>query len=303
MNRAQATLLTLGSMLGLALAAVAGLAWYVASQLTRRRKPNVRADPAAIGLEYETVAFTSRDGLRLGGWFVPGATPVRGTVIFCHGHDGSLDPDLKYVPAFHRHGYNVLQFDFRAHGRSQGRYVSMGYYERLDLLGAVDYVQARGIDRVGVLGFSLGGAVGISTAAQCPAIAAVVSDGGFARIQPTLAAGIHERGVPAWLARLLAPIVARIAGWRLGCDLAAADPLRWIGRISPRPVLLIHAGQDVFVPQAEVEALYAAAGNPKEIWIVSEAEHRRVDDAQPEEYMERILGFFDRGLWKEESNA
>jgi fermentation-respiration switch protein FrsA (DUF1100 family) len=303
MNRTQAILLALGSMAGLALATVAGLAWYVAGQLTRRRKPDVRADPAALGLDYETVAFASRDGLRLGGWFVPGTAPLRGTVIFCHGHNGSLDPDLKYVPAFHGHGYSVLQFDFRAHGRSQGRYVSMGYYERLDLLGAVDYVQARGIDRVGVLGFSLGGAVSISTAAQCPAIAAVVSDGGFGRIQPTLAAGIHERGVPTWLARLLAPIVARIAGWHLGCDLAAADPLRWVGQISPRPVLLIHGGRDTFVPLAEVEALYAAAGNPRELWIVHEAEHRRVDDARPEEYMERILAFFDRWLWKEESNA
>lgn len=283
--------------------ALAGLAWYAAAQLIQRRAPDAPADPADLGLDYEAVTFPSRDGLRLGGWFVSGVAPVRGTVVFCHGHAGSLDPDLQYVPAFHRHGYNVLQFDFRAHGRSEGQRVSMGYYERLDLLGAVDFLLGRGIDRVGVLGFSLGGAVAITTAAKCPAIAAVVSDGGFARIRPTLQIGIQARGVPAWLARQLAPVVMRLAGWRLGCDPSAADPLRWIGQISPRPLLLIHGGQDLYVPRPEIEALYAAAGNPKDLWIVPEAEHRQVDRVRPVEYMSRVLGFFDRSLAGEESDA
>jgi fermentation-respiration switch protein FrsA (DUF1100 family) len=303
MTRLRAALVVLGGVTGLAAAALAGLAWYMASQIIRRRPPDAVAHPASLGLPYETVTFASRDGLHLGGWFVPGTAPVRGTAIFCHGHAGSLDPDLKYVPDFHRHGYNVLQFDFRAHGRSEGRHVSMGYYERLDLLGAVDHLQARGIERVGVLGFSMGGAVAISTAAQCPAIAAVISDGGFARIQPTLKASFQEGGLPGWLAGLLAPIVSRITGWRLKCDLVAADPLRWIGRIGPRPVMLIHGGRDRFVPRSEIEQLYAAAGNPREMWIVPEAEHRRVDQVRPQEYVHRILAFFDRWLFEEVENA
>jgi alpha-beta hydrolase superfamily lysophospholipase len=289
-------LIALVSLTSAVLIAVAGLTWHATAQVIRRRTPDAPADPADLGLMYEPVTFPSRDGLRLGGWFVPAADPVHGTVIFCHGHAGSLDPDLRYVPAFQQHGYNVLQFDFRAHGRSEGQHVSMGYYEQSDLLGAVDHLQERGIKRVGVLGFSLGGAVAISTAAQCPTIVAVVSDGGFARILPTLERGLQQRGVPGWLARSLAPIIVRIAGRRLGCDLQAADPLRWIHQISPRSVLFIHGGQDTYVPQAEIEQLYAAAGNPKALWIVPEAEHRRVDQARPEEYMARVLGFFDQSL-------
>jgi alpha-beta hydrolase superfamily lysophospholipase len=279
-----------------ALIALTSLAWHVAAQVIHRRAPDAVADPADLDLDYEPVTFHSRDGLRLGGWFLPAAQPVRGTVIFCHGHAGSLDPDLNYVPAFHRRGYHVLQFDFRAHGRSEGQHVSMGYHERSDLLGAVDHLRARGIERVGVLGFSMGGAVAISTAAQCPSIAAVASDGGFARLRPTLRTGLQQRGLPPWLARCLVPIVVRIAGWRLGCDLTVADPLRWIAQISPRPVLLIHGGQDVYVSRAEIEDLYAAAGNPKALWIVPEAEHRQVDKARPQEYMRRVLGFFDQSL-------
>ena len=172
----------------------------------------------------------------------------------------------------------------------------MGYYERLDLEAAVDYVQALTPGQIGVLGFSMGGAVAISTAAQNPAIAAVVSDGGFARLQPTLKAGLRERGVPRWLSRLVTPWTMRMAGWRLACNLAEADPLRWVHLLSPRPVLFIHGGRDRYVPQAEIEALHAAAGNPKALWIVQEAEHRRIDEARPEEYQARVLAFFEEWL-------
>jgi alpha-beta hydrolase superfamily lysophospholipase len=303
MRPLRAILLGLAAGGGFVPLALLGLAWYAARQVTRRRKPDALWNPADLGLEYEPVTFVSRDGLRLGGWFVPGAEPARGTVIFCHGHAGSLDPDLKYVPAFHNHHFSVLQFDFRAHGRSEGQCVSMGYNERLDLLGAVDWLQARAIERVGVLGFSMGGSVAISAAAQCPAIAAIISDGGFARIEPTLRAGMRDRGMPARLADILSPLIVEIAGWRVGCDLPAADPLRWIARISPRPVLLIHGGQDSYIPHGEIDRLYAAAGHPKELWLVTEAEHRQVDAVHPEEYIARVLGFFDQWLVQEGADA
>jgi fermentation-respiration switch protein FrsA (DUF1100 family) len=296
MSRSRIGWLGLAGLPAAAMAGLTGMACYSAERLIERRQPDATADPAALGLEYEPVQFPSQDGLRLGGWFIPGKAPVRGTVIFCHGHAGSLDPDLQYVPVLQQHGYHVLQFDFRAHGRSQGQYVSMGYWERLDLLGAVEFLQMRDIRRVGVLGFSMGGAVAISTAARCPAIAAVVSDGGFARIVPTVRAGMHARGLPGWMAGPLAPAVVWIAGRRLGCTLPSADPLHWIKGISPRPVLLIHGGRDPFVPAAEIEALYRAAGHPKTLSVVPEAGHRQVHEVRPQEYVDQILSFFDHGL-------
>lgn len=291
-----AALITVAS---LALAMLILLGWLAADRLIQRRTPDAPADPAQLGLEFEEVHFRSLDGLRLGGWFIPGREPQCGTVIFCHGHAGSLDSDLRYVPSFQQLGLNVLQFDFRAHGRSEGQQVSMGYFEGLDLLAAVEYAQTLSSQQIGVLGFSMGGAVAISTAAKCPAIAAVVSDGGFSRIQPTLQAGLRQRGIPRWLAKIVAPWTLRIAGWRLGCDLAKADPLRWIHQLSPRPALFIHGGRDSYVALDEIEALHATAGNPKAIWIVQEAEHRRIDEARPKEYLARILAFFEESLAQE----
>lgn len=274
---------------------VGGLAFYGAHVLTRRRAPDAMASPADHDLNYEDVVFASRDGLTLRGWFVPAISP-RGTVIFCPGHAGSMDPDLKYAPAFHARGYNVLMFDFRAHGRSDGNLVSMGSLEQQDLLGATDFLRRRGIGRLGVLGFSMGGRVAISAAPQTEAIAAVVSDGGPVTILEAVAAGSRQRGLPGFLAVLIARLTLWLAGRRVGCNLSEADAPRWVSRLAPRALLLVHGGRDPYVSTVAVQALFAAAEQPKELWIVPEAGHRQADELQPDEYLARVIGFFDRHL-------
>jgi dipeptidyl aminopeptidase/acylaminoacyl peptidase len=274
---------------------IGAISLYGSSQLIRRRVPDAPSDPARYGLTYEQVTFSSRDGLTLRGWFIP-APEVRGTVVFCHGHAGSMDPDVKYAPAFNERGYNVLMFDFRGHGRSEGQHVSMGYYERRDLLGAVDYLEKRGIDRVGVLGFSMGGAVAMATAPHSEAIRAVVSDGGFARLSDTIAAGVREQGLPSFLASLVGHLIVWLMGLRLGCSPSGADPIHWVDKIAPRALFIIHGALDPFVAVEEARELYAAASEPKEIWIVPEAGHRQADRHHPEEYRHRVLAFFDQWL-------
>jgi alpha-beta hydrolase superfamily lysophospholipase len=260
-------------------------------QIIKRRTPDVRTDPADYDLSYEEVAFPSRDGLTLRGWFIPAEKP-QGTIVFCHGHGGSMDPDIEYAPAFHDSGYNVLMFDFRGHSRSEGQRVSMGYYERLDLLGAVDYLRSRGIDRVGVLGFSMGGVVAISTASQSEAIRAVISDGAFARLSSAIASGARERGLPGWVS----PLIICLASLRLGAWLPKADPIRWVDKIAPKALFIIHGGLDPYVSLAEVQELYAKASEPKELWVVPEASHRMVDKQCPDEYRAKLLAFFDKWL-------
>jgi fermentation-respiration switch protein FrsA (DUF1100 family) len=274
---------------------VSGLVLYSARVLTRRRVPDAPASPADYGLHYEEVAFPSRDGLTLRGWFILAASP-RGTVIFCHGHAGSMDPDLKYAPAFHDRSYNVLMFNFRAHGGSDGHLVGMGSLEQQDLLGAVDWLRERGFKRLGVLGFSMGGRVAISTAPQTDAIAAVVSDGGPVTILEAIAAGSRERGLPGFLAVPVAWLTLWLAGRWVGHKLANADAVRWVPQLPPCALMLIHGGRDPYVSTAAVKGLFAAAGEPKELWIVPEAGHRQVDKLQPDEYLGRVIGFFDRYL-------
>jgi fermentation-respiration switch protein FrsA (DUF1100 family) len=282
-------------IVALMLSGLAAIAWTGSSKLMARRIPDPQVSPADFGLAFEEASFQSRDGLTLHGWFIP-ANSAKSTIIFCHGHAGSMDPDVAYAPWFHEVGFNVLMFDFRAHGRSEGGRVSMGYFERQDLLGAIDYLLSRGITEVGVMGFSMGGAVGITTAAQCEAIRAVISDGGFAHLESAVIGWGLERGLPRRLARPLARLIITVAGWRLGIRLTDADPLRWVAHIAPRAVLFIHGDRDPFVTISDVEALYAQAGEPKGLWRIAEAKHRRVDRLQPIEYRRRVTDFFERYL-------
>ena len=283
-------------VVALSLIALAGLAWGGSSKLMARRTPDLAASPSDYGLTYQDVSFQSRDDLTLRGWFIPANSSVRGTIIFCHGHAGSMDPDTVYAPWLNKAGFNVLMFDFRAHGRSEGDRVSLGYFERLDLLGAIDYLQSRGITEVGVMGFSMGGAVGLATAAENETIRAVISDGGFARMESAVLGWGLERGLPRWLALLIARLIITATGWRLGVRLSDADPIQWVAQIAPRAVLFIHGDRDPFITIADVEALYAKSGEPKMLWRVAEAQHRRIDRVRPAEYRQRVIDFFEQYL-------
>lgn len=282
--------------LAAAVASLFGIAgWYVSGQIIRRRKPDVTTSPADVGLEHEDVSFTSEDGIPLKGWLIPAGSGER-AVIFLHGHAGSMDPDVKYAPWFHERGISVLMFDFRGHGRSGGYHVSMGYFERRDLLAAEKFLLQRGYQRIGVLGFSMGGAVALSGAPLSQHIRAVAADGSFAWLHNAIRVGVQERGVPRFLAAPIARLAVRIAGWRLGANLAEAAPALGAGKIAPRALLLIHGAEDPYTTTEEVQAMFAAAGEPKELWVVPGAGHRNVDEVEPEAYKVKVIGFFDRWL-------
>ena len=277
---------------------VALVAWYGADQLVQRRRPDLPATPADYGLRYEAVSFTARDGLPLQGYWMPApgdlpdAPPSAPAIVLCHGYNGSLDADLKTAPLLNRAGFGVLAFDFRAHGRSDGHLVSLGYHERQDLLGAVDWLQKRGVSRVGVLGFSMGGAVALSAAPLHPLIHVVVADGAFAEVRTLIEGGLRERYKTGPLTPWLAWAMLQAIGWRVAANVAQADPLRVIGELAPRAVLLIHGAQDPYVPMDSIRALYRAARPPKALWVVPEAGHREAAQLRPQEYERRVVDFF-----------
>jgi fermentation-respiration switch protein FrsA (DUF1100 family) len=187
-------------------------------------------------------------------------------------------------------------FDFRAHGRSDGRMSTIGYLERQDVLGAVDFVRAKGIHRIGLLGFSMGGIVAMLTAPICPDVRAVISDGGPARMRTALTVWAGEHGVPRPLGAVLAWLVLTATSLRVGANLFDYEPVRRVGRIAPRPILFVHGERDPYIPPADFDALVAAANEPKEVWRVPEAGHRTVDQVYPEEYRRRVVAFFEQHL-------
>ncbi len=289
-------------ILNLTLAIVATLgvvalivAWLLSGLIVRRRAPDPPCLPDAFDLPFEPVNFPARDGAKLAGWLT-GEQGSRPTVIFCAGMFGSMDGDTHLLPMFFEAGFNVLQFDWRAHGLSGGACSTLGVREVLDVQGAVDFLQSRGVRQIGLMGFSFGGAVALRAAALDRRVACVICDGGPASIQHAFEGYLRERGVRV---RYIVPflwLVLRLVEVRLGLRLAEADPLPSVGAIGPRPVLFIHGERDMLVPPIDQDRLFAACGEPKTLWRIEGAGHRQGYELQPEEYRQRVIGFFNQHL-------
>jgi len=282
-------------LLAIPILLIAALAWLGSNYLLARRPPDKADSPANYELTAEAAEFRAGDGVTLRGWYIPAGDSLK-TVIVCSGANGSLDADMHVAPWLHAAGFNVLLFNWRAHGDSAGEVVTLGFNERYDLIAAVRFVKLKGAERVGVLGFSMGGTVAVAAAAVYEDVNAVVADSPFVYVLSAVAGGLLERGVPEGLSFLLARVFVVTACLRTRLNLFDIDLVRWIQRVAPRPLLLIFGEQDVIVPKSEVDVLFARAGEPKEVWRVPEAAHRNIHVRQPEEYRRRILDFFNRHL-------
>lgn len=292
-----ATALILLGALAFAAVVLGRRVWKAAGELVYPTRRHATFTPADYGaMDAEPVSFMSQDGLTLRGWFLPAPGPVKGTIICSHGYAGECSPDLIYAPMFNRAGYHVMLFDYRGHGASEGTFTSLVYYERGDLLCGLEYLRSRGIARVGLIGFSMGGAITLSTAPLSPMVVGAVSDCTFGELNRVISTAAEERGVPHVIAALLGYLVQAAASVRLRANLFSADPIRHIAEISPRPVLIMHGEADEAIPVSEASRLYGAAREPKELWTVPGAHHRRIEDVAPEEYRRRVIEFFDRAF-------
>jgi uncharacterized protein len=274
---------------------IAALAWLGSNYLLARRPPDEASSPANYDLTAEAAEFQSGDGVTLRGWYIPAEGSMK-TIVVCSGTNGSLDADVHVAPWLHAAGFNVLLFDWRAHGQSAGEVVTLGFNERYDLIAAVRFAMSQGADRVGVLGFSMGGTVALATAAVYADIHAVVADSPFVYVLSAVAGGLIERGAPEGLSFLLARLFVATACLRTRLNLFDIDLVQWIHRVAPRPLLLIFGEQDIIVPKTEVDLIFTVAGDPKEVWRVPEAAHRNIHVRRPEEYRQRILEFFEKNL-------
>jgi alpha-beta hydrolase superfamily lysophospholipase len=282
---------------GVALLVLFGLGYAATIPLMRRRVPDVPDHPALHGMSNsEEICFASRDGLQLGGWWIPAPVPARGAVILCPGQNGSLDKDIPQAVPLHKAGFHVLMFDFRAHGRSEGNRVTFGALEQDDLLGAVDYVTTRrGIEWIALMGFSIGAGVALLVAAQDDRIAALVVDGAYPRLSGILAGWGRIRGLPDVLARGVAWLALLIGSLRARCRLYRANPIRTADQITV-PLLFIHGEQDPFVSSAGLNKLAEAVSGPVEIWALPDAGHREAFVKYRDEYNSRVTAWFEQHL-------
>jgi uncharacterized protein len=293
-----ATAATLG-VSGAAAALVSAVSGYLVYQYARARGQWGTDEPPDG--TFEDVSFAcSQNVVRLSGWFFKanntGSEPAP-AVVLCHGIGTGRRECLPMALRFAAAGYNVLCFDFRAHGMSDGQFSSAGLHETNDVLGAVQYLKQRPeVDpaRIGVLGFSMGAVATIQAAAQCPDIAAVVADSAYASF---LEAVRYSFRLVARLPHFpIAPIAMHWAKVIVHVDPNHLRPVDVIGRIAPRPILVTHGNLDEIVPVRHAYTLFKAAEEPKELWIVPGARHVEARDQDLDAYFERVELFLRQAL-------
>jgi uncharacterized protein len=253
------------------------------------------ATPADRELDFVDAEFATTDGVTLSGWYLPSSNGA--AVVLLHGASSTRTAVLDQAAILAEHGYGVLLYDARGHGRSGGTAMDFGWYGDLDIAAALSYLEGRAeVDpaRLGAVGMSMGGEQVVGAAATDTRIRAVVGEGVTGR-------GFADKG---WLPRHWRGWVQRgIDATLYGtADLLtdASPPISLrdaVAAAASTPVLLIAGGATMGNAEEDADR-WIQAGSPStvDLWVVPDTGHTAALRTQPEEWRATVLGFLDKEL-------
>jgi alpha-beta hydrolase superfamily lysophospholipase len=269
---------------------VLAVAWAAGTTLSAPARRVV--GPLPSDLSGRAVEFGSASGATLRGWLLPGREGA-GAVVLMHGVRGSRLDMLGRARFLSAAGYTVLLFDFQAHGESGGERITTGYLESRDARAAVDFVRAQAPgERVGVVGVSMGGAAALLAEPPLDAQALVLE-----MVYPTIEQAIDDRlrmNLGGW-GVVFRPLLTSQLRPRLGIGADDLHPIDHAARVVA-PKLFVAGAEDVHTTLEESRRLFAAAAEPKELWVVEGARHQDLHALKGREYETRVLDFFEKYL-------
>jgi dipeptidyl aminopeptidase/acylaminoacyl peptidase len=277
-------------------AVLGGVGWVGSERALHPQSHGYKWSPADYPvLQGERVSFQSKDGTTLAGMFFRGGTAR--TIVLSHGYGDNQVQMLPYADFLHQAGFTIFTYDMRNRGQSGGDAVTIGARESSDLVSAVDYLAGRpdvDAQRIGAFGLSLGGSVTILAAAQDARMKAVVDDSGFSDAVSEIGNSFeHFIHLPAFP---FARISVAIAERRAGINVTGIRPIDVVKRIGPRPFFIIHCAGDTVVPPSHSQALFAAAAEPKSMWLLPRGGHIEARTVDQVEYARRVTAFFSDAL-------
>lgn len=232
------------------------------------------ATPADFGLAFDDLTLTTSDGVAIAAWYIP-QPEARGSVLFCHGNAGNIADRIHTIKALHRLGLNVLIFDYRGYGRSEGKPTEKGTY--LDAEAAWRYLtetREESPDRVVLFGRSLGGAVAIELAGR-HAPGALVVESTFTSLVDV--GRLHYPLLP----------VSLLVTYRY-------ESIDKVPNITC-PKLFIHGQDDTLIPLENGRKLFSAATDPK-VFLETPGGHNGGGFMYSPDYTEQLLSFLTEAL-------
>jgi len=262
----------------------------------------------------EHVLLDTAGGLKLRGCYLRHTTGRRRGVIFFGLEFGSNRwACLPYCEHLLDAGYDVFAFEPRGQGESdpQPGYEPLQWttdVEVEDARAGLAYLKERSDADprgVGLFGISKGGVAGLLAAADDPWVRCFVTDGIFGTHSTTVQymrkwIAIYSNRLrlqqlaPLWYYRYFATTGLRIVARTRRCRFPYLE--KAMTRLSPRPLFMIHGGGDTYIRPEMAEALFARAGQPKQLWLVEGAKHNQALQLVGDEYKRRVLDFFNEHL-------
>jgi len=263
--------------------------YLIGNHLTKPHPKEIGSIPNDLKNTRE-VSFPSKSGSQLSGWFLE-AKQGKGGVLLLHGVKSNRLQMLNRAKFLQKAGYDVLLFDFQAHGESRGEQITFGYLESLDAKSAFDYLQDRLCNpSVGVIGVSLGGASALLGDVKLKAKVLILEG-----VYPTIEEAIENRlkiylgSVGTYFTSLLTlQLKPRL---EIGVDdLKPIEELKYV----KGAVMIIAGANDKRTTLKESKKMFAEAKEPKELWIVEGAGHVDFDKVNKDKYKKKVLDFLEK---------
>lgn len=248
--------------------------WFEKQQVYQPRR-HLEATGAALNRDWEEVWLDTSDGVRINAWFFPAAEDSERShqvILLSHGNAGNLSHRLQIIEILLATGANMLAYDYRGYGRSEGRPSEEGTYR--DVEAAYQWLKDRGFSAENIIahGNSLGGGVSSWLAVHHP-VGGLILQSAFTSV-PDVGAELFPWLPVKWLASIQYDTVNRLPGLSV-------------------PVLVIHGVSDHLIPFSHAEKNYAAANEPKLLWKLNiDHNDSLLDDRK--NYLEGINKFLTR---------
>lgn len=263
----------------------------------------------------EDVSFRTTDDLELHGCYIRTSAPRRkGVILFGLEYGSNRWSCVPYCEQLLANGFDVFSFETRGQGESDSQ---PGYdplqwvtnYEVSDTQAAIAYLKSRpdaDPRGIGFFGISKGGGAGLLAAACDPYVRCFATDGIFGTFTTMVPymrkwVSIYNKNyfiqhcLPSWYYEMIGRYaVRRLSRQRLNCRFP--DLEKAMGKISPRPLLMIHGGADTYIKPEMAEAIFRRARAPKELWLVEGAKHNQALNVAGDEYHRRVRSFFETHL-------
>lgn len=241
--------------------------------------------------------LTSHDGLALHALYLPQESESHKYAVICHGYGGIPQGMGGYASHFYDMGYSILAPAARSHEISQGRYASMGWLERRDIVAWVDTLVEQDPEAEIILfGISMGGATVMMTAGEAdlsPNVKCIIEDCGYTSVWDEFAVQLEEMfGLPTFPVLDAASLVCQV---RTGFSFKEASALEQLSYNDSRPMLFIHGEEDTFVPYWMLDKVYHSCYcEDKEMLSVPGAAHGEAAGTDPELYWSTVQTFLEK---------